>query len=130
MYRHLFTTGRILIGIVFILAGIHKIFAWEGPAAWMTMKGIPMVNFSLAVATAVELVGGTFLLLNHKTRIAALVLIAFFLPMTLMMHTFWRETGIQFQTSLLDFMQNMAILGGLLALTTDKPTSSILAHEH
>ncbi|HEY0898092.1 MAG TPA: DoxX family protein [Sphingobacteriaceae bacterium] len=130
MYKNLFTIGRILIGIVFILAGIHKIFAWEGPAAWMTMKGIPMVNFSLAIATAVELIGGTFLLLNFKTRIAALVLFAFFLPMTLMMHTFWQETGMQFQTSLLDFMQNVAILGGLLALTTPKSTSLILTHQN
>lgn len=112
----IFTAARVLVGITFLIAGLHKIFSWTGPATWMTSKGIPMVTLLLGIATFIEIAGALLLMFNLKVKLTSLILALFLLIVTLMMHTFWNMEGMMFQTTFLDFIQNIAIIGGLLGL--------------
>ncbi|MDI9258168.1 DoxX family protein [Flavobacterium sedimenticola] len=112
----IFTVARALMGITFLIAGLHKIMAWEGPAAWMASKGIPMVTILLGMATFIEIVGALLLLVNQKVKWTSLILAIFLLVVTVSMHTFWNMDGMMFQAAFLDFIQNIAIIGGLLGL--------------
>ncbi|WP_242929041.1 DoxX family protein [Pontibacter vulgaris] len=108
--------ARILIGITFLVAGLHKVLFWDGPAMWMASKGLPFVPVLLGAAMVTELVGAMLLFAGFKVKQTAIVLILLLLPMTLMMHTFWNMEGMMQQTAIMDFIQNIAIMGGLIAL--------------
>lgn len=108
--------SRILIGVTFLVAGLHKALFWNGPAMWMTSKGLPFVPLLLGVAMVTELAGAILLFAGIKVKQTAIVLILLLLPMTLLMHTFWNMEGMMQQTAIMDFIQNIAIMGGLLAL--------------
>ena len=104
------------MAIGFLVAGIHKILNWQGPAMWMQSKGLPYVNLLLGMATAIEIIGAILLLAGIKVKWVSIGLFVFLLLTTLLMHTFWNMEGMMFQTAFLDFIQNTAILGGLMAL--------------
>lgn len=108
--------ARFLVAITFLVAGIHKMVAWDKSAMWMASKGLPMVDALLAIATFLELAGAVLLIINFKTKWVSIILAGFMLALTFMMHNFWVMEGMMFQTSLLDFIQNIAIVGGLLAM--------------
>lgn len=108
--------ARFLVAITFLVAGIHKVVAWDKPAMWMASKGLPMVDALLAIATFLELAGAVLLIINFKTKWVSVILAGFMLALTFMMHNFWVMEGMMFQTSFLDFIQNIAIVGGLLAM--------------
>ncbi len=109
-------TGRTLIGITFLVAGLHKALFWDGPAMWMASKGLPFVPFLLGTAMVVELLAAVLLIAGIKVKQTAIGLVLLLLPMTLIMHTFWNMEGMMFQAAMMDFIQNMAIMGGLLSL--------------
>lgn len=108
--------ARFLVAITFLVAGIHKMVAWDKPAMWMASKGLPMVDALLAIATFLELAGAVLLIINFKTKWVSVILAGFMLALTFMMHNFWAMEGMMFQTSFLDFIKNIAIVGGLLAM--------------
>jgi putative oxidoreductase len=55
-------TGRILLSIIFIVSAVAKILEWNGTVQMMAAKGIPLAPVALALATAIELVGGLAML--------------------------------------------------------------------
>lgn len=114
--NRLYLSARVLVAITFLVAGIHKIVFWQGPAMWMASKGLPAVNFLLGIATVTELLAAVLLVAGYKLKWVSIGLFIFLLSTTVLMHTFWNMDGMMFQTALLDFIQNIAILGGLLAI--------------
>lgn len=54
------------------------------------------------------------LILGYKTRLAALVLISFLIPTTLISHDFWHTEGVEKNLQIALFFKNVAIAGGLL----------------
>ncbi|NDK55754.1 DoxX family protein [Pontibacter fetidus] len=116
--------SRILIGVTFLIAGLHKALFWDGPAMWMASKGLPFVPLLLGTAMVTELAGALLLFAGFKVKQVAIVLILLLLPMTLLMHTFWNMEGMMQQTAVMDFIQNIAIMGGLVALAVVAHLSS------
>lgn len=110
--------ARILVGITFLIAGLHKALFWDGPAMWMASKGLPFVPLLLGIAMVMELAGALLLFAGIRVKQTAMALVLLLLPMTLMMHTFWNVEGMMQQTAIMDFIQNIAIMGGLVALAT------------
>jgi putative oxidoreductase len=67
--------GRILLSVIFIQAGISKIFGYEDTAQHMTENGVPAILLPLVILT--EAGGGFLILLGLWTRWAALALAGF-----------------------------------------------------
>ena len=80
----------------------------------MADKGLPAVDALLSVAVGLELVGGILVLLGLYARWGALALLAFLVPVTLIMHNFWTLPEAEAMKQMINFMKNVSIAGGLL----------------
>jgi putative oxidoreductase len=113
--------GRILLSFIFIMSALNKLGDLSGTSAYMTSKGMPAVPFFLVMAIILELGGGLLVLLGFRARIGVLALVVFLIPTTLIFHNFWALTGMDKQMQTIQFMKNMAIIGGLLILGASGP---------
>jgi putative oxidoreductase len=108
--------GRILLSLIFLLAGVGKLADWAGTEQYMAAHGMPAVSLFLTLAVLFELGAGTCLLLGWQTRAAALALIVYLIPTTLIFHNFWAAEGAERMNQMQHFLKNVAILGGLTTL--------------
>jgi putative oxidoreductase len=99
--------GRIFLSFIFIKSGFGKLLDPASTAAYMTSKGIPLAGVLIFPTIAVLLGGGIALGLGWKTRLAALLLIGFLIPATVIFHTNFPEEEIA-------FWKNLGLMGGLL----------------
>src|SRR5512141_2226966 len=106
--------ARILMSIIFWLAGIGKIRNFNGTAGMMAGLGIPMAKIALIVAIIIELVGGLMLLLGIRARLVGWVLFLYLIPVSVTMHNFWAASGPQAANQQIHFLKNLAIMGGML----------------
>lgn len=114
----LYPVGRALVGVLFIVSGIGKVFGFAGVAAWMNGAGIPAAGVLLALTIVLEIGGGLALLTGYQARAAALALAAFLVPVTLIFHGFWHADAAEFQNQMNHFLKNVAILGAMLAIAS------------
>lgn len=103
--------GRVLLSIIFILAGYAKLTAIAGTAGWFGSIGLPFPTVTTVVVGAVELVAGIAVLVGYQTRIAAIVLGLFTLAATAIAHTDFAD-----QVQMMFLQKNLAIAGGLFVL--------------
>lgn len=101
--------ARILLALLFIVAGLGKLSNVDGFAGYMASGGIPAI---LAWPTvAFEILGGIAILVGFRTRIVAYALAAFCVVTGLMFHF---DPADQMQmTSLL---KNLGLAGGYIVL--------------
>jgi len=105
--------GRVLLAVIFIVAGLSKVFDWHGTAGYMAAQGLPAVPALLFLTILTEVGGGVSLLVGFKTRWAAALLFGFLAVVTLAMHPFWGFEGQAQQLQMTMFLKNLAIMGGL-----------------
>lgn len=106
--------GRILLALIFVMAGFGKIPGFEQTAGYMASKGLPMVNILLALTIVIELGGGLMIMLGLFARYAAAIIFLFCIPVTFIFHDFWNVADAQAAyMQQLFFMKNLAIMGGL-----------------
>lgn len=101
--------GRILISVIFIMAGWGKIGGYAGTQAYMESMGVPGALLPLVIAT--ELGGGILVVLGLWTRLAALGLAGFSVLAGLLFHF---KPDDQMQMMIL--MKNVAMGGGFLVI--------------
>jgi len=108
--------GRVLLSIIFLMSGFGKIRDWPGTAEHMESYGMPLVPFFLTGAIIFELAGGLSLLLGFRARVGALLLIVFLIPATIIFHAFWNVPDEQMRMQMIQFLKNLAIMGGLFVV--------------
>ena len=108
--------GRLLIAAIFLMSGIAKLTDTPGTVAHMAKMGIPYPDTLALIAGSAEILGGLSLALGLLTRVGAVGLILFMIPTTLIFHAFWNYEGEERMTQMVNFMKNLAIMGGLAAL--------------
>lgn len=106
--------GRILIAIIFIVAGYGKATGLSGTAAYIASKGLPLPEVLAAATAVLELGGGILLVVGWKVRWAAAALCGFSLLTALIFHAFWAMPPEMVQNQMIHFMKNLALAGGLL----------------
>jgi len=107
----LILAGRVLLSVIFILAGFAKLTAISGTAGWFASIGLPAPTVTTVVVGLVELVGGIAVLVGYQTRIAAILLGVFTLAATAIAHTDFAD-----QVQMMFLQKNLAIAGGLFVL--------------
>ncbi len=108
-----FVVFRTMLALIFVNSGVHKILGWSQTAGYMASKGMPVVPFFLAMTILVEVGAGLALIFGFKPNIAAGVLAAFMVPVTLIFHNFWASPAAEQQMQMMQFIKNVAIIGGL-----------------
>lgn len=99
--------GRVLISLLFIIAGANKIFGYEGTAQFMASTGVPAVLLPLVII--VELGGGLAVAAGWLTRWWAWALAGFCILTGVLFHYDPND-----QTQMAMLMKNVALAGGLL----------------
>jgi len=101
--------GRILISLIFLLSGLHKIGGYEATQGYMAAMGVPGALLPLVIA--LEVGGALAIILGYHTRLFAFLLAGFSVVSALLFH---RALGDQVQFIM--FMKNLAMAGGFLFL--------------
>ena len=108
--------GRIMLALIFILAGFGKIQDPAGTMAYMQSAGLP--GILLWPTIALELLGGLALAVGYKTRYVAFALAGFSVLAAAMFHNNFGD-----QMQMIMFLKNIAIAGGLLLLAVSGLTA-------
>ncbi|MGB6119137.1 MAG: DoxX family protein [Mesorhizobium sp.] len=110
--------ARILLSVMFILAGFQKFGGIEGTAGYISSVGLPAGTALAWLSAIFEVVAGIAILIGFQTRIAALLLAAFCAFTAFVFHANFGD-----QMQMLLFMKNLTIAGGFLALYASGPGS-------
>jgi putative oxidoreductase len=114
--RMLFPIGRVLFALIFITAAPRH-FTWEGIHHAADL-GVPLAGLLVPVAGVMALAGGLSVALGWKARWGAWTLVAFLIPVTWMMHAFWKQSdAAAFHIQQAMFVKNLSMLGAALLLT-------------
>lgn len=106
--------GRILLALMFVMAGLSKIGGFAGTVGYIQSKGLPAAELLAALTVVLEIGGGLALMAGVYTRWVALALAAFTLLASVIFHNFWAMPADQQMMQQLMFMKNLSIAGGLL----------------
>ncbi|MGY6549752.1 MAG: DoxX family protein [Roseinatronobacter sp.] len=105
----LLLAARILLGLLFVVAGLGKLGNVAGFGAFMATGGIPA--FLAWPVVLFEILAGIALIVGVQTRITALALAAFCVASGFLYHF---DLADQMQTTQL--LKNLGLAGGYLAL--------------
>ncbi len=114
--RYTVLGGRILFSTIFILASAGHF--QQQTVDFATWRGVPLAGVLVPLSGVMALMGGLSILVCFQARLGAWVLVAFLIPVTLVMHNFWgvADSAAQ-QIERAIFMKNLTMLGGALLIT-------------
>ena len=119
--------GRIILGGFFIYSGVNHFVGFGMMTQYAKMKGVPFPAVAQGATGMMLLLGGSSILCDVYPTVGILLLVAFLVPVSLMMHNFWKIKDPQMRMAdKTNFMKNMALLGAilmLLAIPTPWPLS-------
>ncbi len=108
--------GRVMLALIFILAGIGKIQDPAGTAGYMQSMGVP--GILLWPTVALEVLGGLALAVGYKTRLAAFALAGFSVLAAALFHANFAD-----KMQMIMFLKDIAMAGGLLLLAVGGKTA-------
>ncbi|HEY3439666.1 MAG TPA: DoxX family protein [Paludibaculum sp.] len=117
----LILAGRILLSLIFVVSAIGKTADWCGTAGYMASKRMVAIPFFLPMAILVEATGGLAVLTGLKARWGAMALFLFLIPVTMIFLDFLSAADAEKQLQTIQFMKNLAIMGGLLTVAAFGP---------
>ena len=112
MTRYINLAGRILLALMFLLAGLNKIVGYAATQGYMESAGVP--GLLLPAVIALEVGGALMLIVGWQTRWSAYALAVFTLAAGLLFHSNFAD-----QVQMIMFMKNLSIAGGLLVLAVN-----------
>jgi putative oxidoreductase len=99
--------GRVLLCLVYLIAGLTKIGTYAEKASYMSSHGVRAVLLPAVIAT--ETVGALAVALGWKARVVAFLLAGYSLLTALIFHHDFSD-----QIQMLMFLKNVSIAGGFL----------------
>lgn len=106
--------GRILIAVLFLLAGFGKLADVQGFTGYLQSGGLP--GFLAWPAILFEIAVGILLIIGYQTRLVGLAGAAFCVVSAALYHNNFAD-----QTQMIMFLKNLAIAGGFLLLAANGP---------
>jgi uncharacterized membrane protein YphA (DoxX/SURF4 family) len=118
-----FLIGRILFGGFFLYNGINHLREAKSMAPYAGSKGVPSPELAIKLSAIPLIAGGASILLGAKPKLGAMAILGFLAGVSPIMHDFWRnDDPNQKMNDMINFMKNMALAGGALALMgVDEP---------
>ena len=106
--------GRIFLSAIFLIAGVNKIFNYEGTTSYMESFGIP--GFLYIPVIIVEILFPLLIIIGYQTKISAFILAIFCISLAIIFHTDFSN-----QMQLMSFLKNFAIAGGFIIIFVNGP---------
>lgn len=107
--------GRFLFSLIFIISGFNHFTS--GSVSYADSMGLPLADFLVPISGLMAIVGGLSLLIGLHAKAGGILLLLFLVPVTLIMHNFWRtQDPIEAQMQLIHFLKNTALIGGIILI--------------
>jgi len=110
--------GALLIGGVFVFAGIEHFLKFGAMRDYLAVQRFPAPALMLAAGSTVEVVAGVLLAVGIARPFAAAALAAFTLATNVMLLRFWAVEEPERQVLRNAFLINIGVIGGLLLAGT------------
>lgn len=105
--------GRFFYSLIFILAGFNHFNS--GSVSYAAAQGVPFADILVPLSGVLALAGGLSVLFGYHTRMGAIVLLFFLVPVTMLMHNFWTLADpLAFQAQMVHFLKNLALIGAAI----------------
>jgi putative oxidoreductase len=112
--------GRFLFVLIFLLSGPNHFS--KQTIAYAASQGVPLAWLAVPFSGALAQIGGLSVLLGYRAKIGAWLIVAFLVPVTLMLHRFWGVSDpMAAQLQMIMFLKNVSILGGALLMSALGP---------
>ena len=113
----LLLVGRFLFGVFFVMSGINHFTNAGMMSGYAKSKNVPLAYLAV-VGTGVMLVlGGVSVLLGLFPVVGLVLIVAFLLPTSVLIHNFWTVQDPQARAAeQVNFLKNLALAGAALAL--------------
>ncbi len=115
--KHIYITGRVLIGLYFLIPGIFKILSFSEYIQIVTINDVPFPALSLIIVIMCQLIFGSSIILGRFLKVASIVLALNVALFNFYIHDFWNINDvINKNHEIQNFIKNSAIIAGLLVL--------------
>ena len=109
--------GRFSLGGFFVYSGVNHFIGFQMMSQYAKMKGVPFPAVAQGMTGLMLLLGGLSIVFGIYPLVGIVLMVAFLLPVSLMMHNFWKIEDPQLRMAdKVNFMKNMALLGAILML--------------
>ena len=115
--KHIYITGRVLIGLYFLIPGIFKILSFSEYIQIVTTNDVPFPTLSLIIVIMCQLIFGSSIILGRFLKVGSIVLALNVVLFNFYIHDFWNINDvINKNHEIQNFIKNSAIIAGLLVL--------------
>lgn len=121
LFSYLAPLGRLMIALMFIPAGVDKIFNFNQTVGYIASQGLPLPALGAVLAIAIEVLLGLAFVVGFKTKWTALILAVFTVATAIFFHAYWAVPQEMKMVMTLMFYKNIAIAGGLLLVAAQGP---------
>ncbi len=109
--------GRFFLSLIFFFEAYDSIAFFRQTKNTMTAYGLTWNQDLLLYSTIVILVlGATLVLIGYYANLGSILLLAYWIPITFIVFSFWNDPVEVRRIQSIMFMKNVAIIGGLLIL--------------
>lgn len=105
------TLSRVLIALLFVVAGYQKLTSFAGTSAYINSLGVPAATLVTALVIIIEVVVALAFAYGYKIRETAWILMTFTALATVLVHH-----DFSVGANMVMALKNIAIIGGLLAI--------------
>lgn len=113
--KYVLLSGRICFSLIFLFSSFFH-FTIKA-IGYASSQGVPLANLAVPLSGIMALVGAISIIIGFKAKWGAWILVAFLVPVTIMMHNFWAVSDpMMHQTQMTMFMKNISILGAALVI--------------
>ncbi|PTM08364.1 MAG: DoxX family protein [Bacteroidetes bacterium] len=107
--------GRLFLSFIFFWEAYDMIKYGKDTKVMMTEYGLTWrQDLLLYGAIYFLIVGGALILTGYRAKLGAVMLLVYWLPVTLIVHDFWNFPLPEQRLEGIQFMKNIAVTGGLL----------------
>jgi putative oxidoreductase len=105
--------ARVLFALIFIMSAFGHFS--QSTIQYAASQGVPLASIAVPVSGLIALAGGLSVAIGYKAKVGAALLIAFLIPVTVLLHNFWAVSDpTMAQLQMVMFMKNLSILGAAL----------------
>lgn len=104
--------SRVLIALLFVVAGYQKVTGFDGTVAYVDSLGVPFAAVAVVLAILIEIPIAIAYAWGYRVCITGGILVAFTVLATVLVHR-----DINAGVNLVMALKNIAIIGGILATT-------------
>ncbi|MFB6245117.1 MAG: DoxX family protein [Candidatus Nanohaloarchaea archaeon] len=110
----LYAAARLLMGGYFAFSGLNHFMMPDDLAGWIRSKGLPAPEALVYVSGGLLIAGGIGVVTGAAPVASWGALTLFLLVVTPVFHDFWNMEGDERQQNMINFLKNIALIGGLL----------------